>query len=297
VRAPEARAASAKAVLAAAWSQASRQAQVPVPRTRPANAVPADADRPAPTMAQPHVPCLLGQNLIPRCPAVQFLVGRSYSSARYLAALSPANRSRAGPGLAAGYPARCRPGRCPAARIPALRSAGRASIPPNTARIPAAARAQPNRKDPVPYRAASPYPASPQTSALWMGSPEMTGLQKGSPPPGHPTAAGLRTVYPGATEARTSGPGTAAPAPGALMPTGRLRRGLPAAIPGPWWRARVASTRTALARTALSQTGPLRAVASAASDPEHRPQARHSPERGDRLPRTAPHRKMASAAG
>jgi hypothetical protein len=50
-------------------------------------------------------------------------------------------------------------------------------------------------------------------------------------------------------------------APGALMPTGRLRLGHPAASPGPWWRAQAASTRTALARTALSQTRPLRAVA------------------------------------
>jgi hypothetical protein len=106
VRAPEAGAAPAKAVLAAARSQASRQAQVPVPRDFPANAVLADADRPAPTMAHPPVPCPLGQNLIPRCLAVQFLVGRYYSSARYRAAQSPATRSRTGLGPASGFPAR-----------------------------------------------------------------------------------------------------------------------------------------------------------------------------------------------
>ena len=93
VRAPESSTASAKAALAVvtvatvvARSQASRQAQVPVPRARPANAVPAEAVRPAPTMAHPLAPCLLGQNLIPRCPAVPFLVDRYYSSARYPAA-------------------------------------------------------------------------------------------------------------------------------------------------------------------------------------------------------------------
>jgi hypothetical protein len=212
VRAPETKAAQAKAVLAAARSRASRQVQVPVPRARPANAVPADAGRPAPTKAQPPVPCLLGQNLIPRCPDVQFLVGRYYSSARYPAAQNSAYRSRAGPGQAAECPARCRPGCCPGIRIPALRSAGRASIPARTARIPAAARAQPNRTGPVPHRAASPFPASPETSARWMEGPEMTCPQKGSPPPRLPTAAGPRTVYPGPADARTSGPGTAGPA-------------------------------------------------------------------------------------
>src|SRR5262245_12152757 len=95
VRAPEARAAPAKAVLPAARSHASRHTQVPVPRDFPANGVLADADRPAPTMAQPPVPCPLGQNLIPRCPAVQFLVGRCCSSARYRAAPSLAALSLA----------------------------------------------------------------------------------------------------------------------------------------------------------------------------------------------------------
>jgi hypothetical protein len=212
VKAPETKAVQAKAVLAAARSQASQQTQVPALRARPANAVPADGGRPVPTMVQPPVPCLLGQNQLPRCPAVQFLVGRYYSSARYPAAQNSAPRSRAGPGLGAGCPARCRPGRCPGIRIPALRSAGRASIPARTARIPAAARAQPNRTGPVPHRAASPFPASSQTLARWTGRPEMTCPKKGSPPPGLPTAAGLRTVYPGPTDARTSDPGTAGPA-------------------------------------------------------------------------------------
>jgi hypothetical protein len=106
MRAAGAGAAPAKAVPATARGQASRQAQVPVPRDFPANAVLADADRPAPTMAHPPVPCPLGQNLIPRCLAVQFLVGRYYSSARYRAAQSPATRSRTGLGLASGFPAR-----------------------------------------------------------------------------------------------------------------------------------------------------------------------------------------------
>lgn len=110
VRAPEAKAAPAKAV-PAARSQASRQAQVPVPWDFPANAVLAAAvlaaaGRPAPTMAQPPVLCPLGQNLIPRSPAVPFLIGQYCSSARYLAARSPAARSRTGPGPASGFPAR-----------------------------------------------------------------------------------------------------------------------------------------------------------------------------------------------
>jgi hypothetical protein len=108
VSAPEAGAAPAKAILSAARSQASRHARVPVPRDFPADAVLADADLPAPTMAQPPVPCPLGQNLIPRCLAVQFLVRRNYSSARYLAAQSPAARSRTGLGPASGFPAHWR---------------------------------------------------------------------------------------------------------------------------------------------------------------------------------------------
>ena len=106
VRPSEAKAAPAMAVLWAARSQASRQAQVPVPRDFPTNAVLAETDRPAPTMARPPVPCPSGQNLIPRCPVVQFLVGRYCSSARYRAAQSPAARSRTGLGLASGFPAR-----------------------------------------------------------------------------------------------------------------------------------------------------------------------------------------------
>lgn len=405
VNASKARAASAKAALAVvvavavvavvARNQASRQAQVPVPRARPANAVPADADRLTPTRAQPPVPCLLGQNLIPPCPAVPFLVDRYYSSARYPATRRLADRSRAGRGLVAGRLARCRPGRCRAARIPALRSAGRASNPASTARIPAAARAQPNWIAPVPHSSASPFPASPQRSALWMGRPEMTCLRKGLPPPGLPMAAGPRTASLKPTDAKTSGPGTAGrattavavthhprtadrgttdpgatgpgttgpwtigpgmaragttdpaavhpgstdpraahpgttrleatgsgatdpgaarpeatglaaahpgiagsgmtdlertvrkPAPGDLIPAGRLRVGPPAATsPGPWRRAQVASSRMALARTALSQLKPLRSVA---SEPGYRLQARHPPECGCRLPRAAPH--------
>lgn len=224
VNASKARAASAKAALAvaavaavlpvAAQNPARRQAQVPVPRACPADAVPADAvpadaGQPVPTMARPPVPCPLGQNLIPRCPAVRFLVGRYYLYARYPAARRLADRSRAGRGLAAGCPARWRPGRCWVVRIPALRSAGRASIPASTARIPAAARARPNWTVPVPHRAASPLPASLQTPALWMAQPEMTCLRKGLAPPGLPMAAGLGKVYQGLTDARTSGPETA----------------------------------------------------------------------------------------
>jgi hypothetical protein len=272
VRAPDAKAAPAKAVLAkpaaakaaaAAQSQASRQAQARVPRGFPrdtvlAHAVLAHDGRPAPTMAQPPVPCPLGQNLIPRCPAVQFLVGRYSSAARYLAARSPAVRSRAGPGLRSGVPARRRR---PEVRLPIWRSAGVASIPASTARTPAAESAQPNRPSLVPHRAASPSPASRPTAAQWTGSPEVMARQTGSPR------------------------------------TGRLRLGFPtAASPGLRGRAQAASARTALARTALSQTGPLRAVASLASSPGHRPQPRRPLEVGQRLPRTAPHQTVASAA-
>ena len=75
-RAALARAALAKAALARVLGQAFRQDQVLVPREVPANAPLADADRQAPTMVRPPAPCPLGQNLIPRCPAVQFLVGQ-----------------------------------------------------------------------------------------------------------------------------------------------------------------------------------------------------------------------------
>jgi len=75
-RAALARAALAKAALARVLGQAFRQDPVLVPREVPANAPLADADRQAPTMVRPPAPCPLGQNLIPRCPAVQFLVGQ-----------------------------------------------------------------------------------------------------------------------------------------------------------------------------------------------------------------------------
>ena len=75
-RAALARAALAMAALARVLGQAFRQDQVLVPREVPANAPLADADRQAPTMVRPPAPCPLGQNLIPRCPAVQFLVGQ-----------------------------------------------------------------------------------------------------------------------------------------------------------------------------------------------------------------------------
>jgi len=75
-RAALAKAALAKAALARVLGQAFRQDQVLVPREVPANAPLADADRQAPTMVRPPAPCPLGQNLIPRCPAVQFLVGQ-----------------------------------------------------------------------------------------------------------------------------------------------------------------------------------------------------------------------------
>jgi hypothetical protein len=75
-RAALAKAALAKAALARVLGQAFRQDPVLVPREVPANAPLADADRQAPTMVRPPAPCPLGQNLIPRCPAVQFLVGQ-----------------------------------------------------------------------------------------------------------------------------------------------------------------------------------------------------------------------------
>jgi hypothetical protein len=278
----------------------------------------------------------------------------------------------------------------------ACRSAGRASIPASRARTPAAERVQPNRPSPVPHRAASPYPAFPQTEALWTGPSGVMALLTGSPQSGLPTAAGMASALqettdpgtngpgtsgpgasgpgpadsgttdlpsahrdttdpgrngpgttgpattalaaarpgatgpgttglgtadpeaahpeiahpattgpaaahsgmtePGTTGLRASGPGTTGlaealpgmadswmtgpertvrkPALGVLARTRRLQLGLPAAAsPGPWWRARATSARTALARTALSQAGPLR-VASVASGPGHRFQAR-----------------------
>jgi hypothetical protein len=188
----------AQAVLAAGSYAIRLQPQVPVPLVSTASASPAlavlviavlviavlaDADRPAPTMARPLARCLLGQNLIPRCPAVQFLVGQSRSSARYPAARGSAARKRAGPGSGSRNPGPCVPGRCPAGRMLAQLPAGRASTPVSTARIP-------------------------------------------------PTAAGVPL-------------------------SGR----------------RAASTRTAQARRALSQTRPLRATASVASGSWHGSQA------------------------
>jgi hypothetical protein len=193
----------AQAVLAAGSYAIRLQPQVPVPLVSTASASPAlavlviavlalavlviavlaEADRPAPTMARPLARCLLGQNLIPRCPAVQFLVGQSRSSARYPAARDSAARKRAGPGSGSRNPGPCAPGRCPAGRMLAQLPAGRASTPVSTARIP-------------------------------------------------PTAAGVPL-------------------------SGR----------------RAASTRTAQARRALSQTRPLRATASVASGSWHGSQA------------------------
>ena len=288
-------------------------------------------------------------------------------------------------------------------------SAGRASIPASTARTPAAERAQPNRRSPVPHRASSPYPASPQTEALWTGPTEVLALLTGSPRPGLPTAAGLASApqettdpgtngpgasgpgangpgangpgangpgpvdsgttdlpaahrgttdpgrngpgttgpattalaaaHPGATGPGTTGLGTAGPAAahpgmtgagtaglrasgpatarlaealpgmadlgmtgpertvrepafGVLVRTRRLQLGLLAAASlGPRWRAWATSARTAMTRTALSQTGPLRAAAPGLG---HRSQARCRLEVGQRLPRMAPHQTAAT---
>jgi hypothetical protein len=226
-RTAQARTAPAKAVLAAAVLAAARspgalKARVPDPRVSAA-AGPDDADRPVTTTAQPFAPCQWGQNLFPRRLAVQFLVGRYYSPARYPAARSSlaqnsAARRRVAAGPASGYLAIRRPGSCPTARLPAWLSAGGASTPASTARIRAAARSRPDQ----------------------------------SVPEAHTTAA-----------------------------------------PGPRSRAQAASTRTALARRALSQTGPLRA---AASGLELGSRTGRPSEAGQQLPRTAPHQTEASAA-
>ena len=90
-------------------------------------------------------------------------------------------------------------------------SAGRASIPASTARTPEAERAQPNRLSRVPHRAASPYPAFPQTEILWTGLPEVLALLTGSLRPGLPTAAGMASAFQETPDPGTNGPGASDP--------------------------------------------------------------------------------------
>ena len=192
-------------------------------------------------MAQPAVWYPSGRRLIPRCPAVQFLVRQKYSPARYLAV-------RGSVRMAAFRPA----GRA------LTRPAGRALTPVNMARTPASARVQMNRPALVLHTAATPL-----TVAWRKGWPERPGLQADSAPMGFPLAAGLAAAQPEVTGGQAGARDQARCASSDLMRPGPLRLELPAgASPGPRARAQAGSIRAAQARTALSQTGPVRAVVS-----------------------------------
>ena len=141
------------------------------------------------------------------------------------------------------------------------------------------------------------------------GRTDLPSAHRGMTDPGRnaPGTAGLATADPETTELAEALPGAASsgmtglertvrkPASGFLVRTRRLQSEFPpSGSPGPRWRARATSARTALARRALFQTGPLRAAASMASGPGHRSQARRPLETGQRLARKAPHQMAAT---
>jgi hypothetical protein len=129
--------------------------------------------------------------------------------------------------------------------------------------------------------ASDPGPADSGTTDLPSAHRGTTDLGRNAPGTTGPATTSLAAAHPGSTGPGPTGPGTTDPA--AAHP--------PAVSPGPWWRARVTSARMALPRTALSQTGLLRAVA---SGPGHRSPARCPLEAGQRLPRMAPYQMAAT---